>query len=232
MKIEVYNPTDRTISLTFDTQYDLCMTFVRLQEFYESSSKKFRNKYFELEDYIDWWSKNHNGVFDYVKRWKGFNISSKIFDKWSDLYFKHLRKKERVLESIICDNITNHYNGMGSFYIIAFCKETGINKEVKEHEIAHAFYYLYDSYKKEVNDALKLFKNKYRKIYNQNVQAILNNGYNKAVLLDELQAYIISKNLGLIVPNEIYGKIIGSFKKTSNKYVLSKEGQDKHVRIE
>ena len=37
--------------LNFDTQYELCMSFVRMQEFYESP--KFRGKTFELEEFID-----------------------------------------------------------------------------------------------------------------------------------------------------------------------------------
>ena len=53
------NPTIRKVipnvyCVTYDTQYDLCMSFVRIQEFYESP--KFKGQYFTLEEYMDYWA--------------------------------------------------------------------------------------------------------------------------------------------------------------------------------
>jgi hypothetical protein len=87
---------------TFDSQYDLCMSFVRMQEFYESDSNKFRGKYFTLEKYMDYWSKKFgNGVFTYTKDWNGFNLPGKKLVEWLDVFERDQREREIIL----CDKI-------------------------------------------------------------------------------------------------------------------------------
>jgi hypothetical protein len=69
--------------MTYDTPYELCMSFVRVQEFYESP--EFKGKYFTLEEFIDWWSLNESkikGSFDYPARWSGFNIPGTVILNW------------------------------------------------------------------------------------------------------------------------------------------------------
>lgn len=66
MKIEIKHLYPKIYCLEFDTQYNLCMSMVRIQEFYESP--EFAGKYFTLEEYIDYWSKNFgDGAFTYPK---------------------------------------------------------------------------------------------------------------------------------------------------------------------
>ena len=49
----------------FDNQYDLAMTFLRYQEFYESP--KFKGKRFTIIDFMEWYSKEYDGAFTYTK---------------------------------------------------------------------------------------------------------------------------------------------------------------------
>ena len=69
--------------MTYDTRYDLCMSFVRVQEFYESP--EFKGRYFTLEEFIDWWSikmSHIHGAFDYPARWGGFNVPGEVMLDW------------------------------------------------------------------------------------------------------------------------------------------------------
>ena len=66
----------------FKHNYDMCMHFLRYQEYYESSSPKYRGKAFEIFDFMRWYSlKYGKGAFTYVDDWDGFNIPSHII--WS-----------------------------------------------------------------------------------------------------------------------------------------------------
>ena len=71
------------------------MSFVRMQEFYESP--KFKGKYFTLEQYMDYWSKEFGkGSFTYPSVWDGFNIPGKVLSDWWDRFDNDRRYKEKV----------------------------------------------------------------------------------------------------------------------------------------
>lgn len=173
--------------LTFKTQYELCMSFVRMQEFYESP--KFRGKYFTLEEYIDYWCKEFgNGSFTYPSVWNGFNLPSSVFENWRKR-FQDVRCKESVIlskvDSLIGEEEWNKEDK--KYYIIAVNEE---NKEKMEsaikHEIAHALYYLYPDYKKSCDKLLRTITKK--KLRNDK-KILFKMGYCRATINDELQAY-------------------------------------------
>ena len=180
---------------TFDSQYDLCMSFVRMQEFYESDSNKFRGKYFTLEKYMDYWSKKFgNGVFTYTKDWNGFNLPGKKLVEWLDVFERDQREREIIL----CDKIdkfvsqefgfSEGYDNYDKMCVIGIHTE-GDKEEaeiIKNHELAHALYCLYPEYKKSCDKLLKTISNE-ENIKNEVV--LLSMGYCKKVIKDELQAY-------------------------------------------
>ena len=197
--------------LTFETQYELCMSFVRIQEFYESP--KFRNKYFTLEEFIDYWAKEFgNGSFDYPARWNGFNLPSKVISKWytlaSDCGF--IRNKEGDLLETIGDLVCKEYEednilGSAKYYVIGINNEhSEEKKKVIDHETAHALYYLYPSYKKAVN---KLLKDLPKDISDVAAKHLLKIGYGKNVSRDEMQAYFSTNDIGEVCPIRPLGRI-------------------------
>ena len=183
-------------AITYDSQYDLCMAFVRMQEFYESSSSKFRGKYFTLEDYMDYWASEFgNGVFDYTVKWNGFNLPSKVVHKWIDLFgdsrpTQPLRdREEEILEVIGELGMQEGCEGWPEkYYVIGVHTEKSekYRQEAIEHECAHALYYLYPAYKKACN---KLISKMDGDRIDKALAKLLKMGYGKNVLKDELQAY-------------------------------------------
>ena len=187
VKGEIINP--HVYSLTFDTKYELCMSFVRMQEFYES--QKFRNKYFTLEEFIDYWANEFgHGTFDYPARWNGFNLPSNVVSKWTNLFFDHMREREETILNEIgaCRFREDNVEQNGKYYVIGVHAESSEESrlEVVEHETAHAFYYIYPAYKRAVN---KLLGELPKKEYGIAEKKLFEMGYGKNVAKDEMQAY-------------------------------------------
>ena len=213
---------------TYDKQYDLCMSFVRLQEFYESP--KFRNKYFTLEDFMDYWSVEYgNGSFDYPVRWNGFNLPSNIIDKW---YRKFVDNEDffRDRECELLDEVqmlkweeSTDEECPEKYYAIGIhegCSEES-SQEVIDHECAHALYYLYPSYRRSCNKLIKgMSKGKVDRATNE----LLSMGYCKDVLKDEIQAYFSSKHQRTI-HKCLSGvkKFTDNFEKHKKKWIMSHE---------
>lgn len=162
--------------IKYKTQYDACMAFVRVQEFYESPYKSIRGKSFTLEEYMDVYAKDR-GHFDYDKVWNGFNVPSTTVDKFLKVC-KPLRLKEiQFLKSFIPKL------QKGKFYLIA-----GADDRIVTHETAHAYYYLSAEYKKEMKCLIDRIPPLMKASY---CEKLLKNGYCHAVLEDELQAYFV-----------------------------------------
>ena len=129
---------------TFPNQFELCHTFFRLQEFYESPIKQIRNKYFTYEDAITYYAYDNkeNPEFTYFKDWAGFNVPGNIVGDFEDLFCKDLTNKEIEL---LTESGTHEAE---DYYIIGVIEG---EENTMKHEIAHGFYYLNKAYKKEMN---------------------------------------------------------------------------------
>lgn len=191
MKIDTEIILPHIYVLTFDTQYEACMSFVRMQEFYESP--KFKGKYFTLEEFIDYWAINWgDGYFDYVSRWHGFNLPGNVIEAWKDIFWLRDNGSFREREVSVLNNIQKAMKKeklVGSkYYVIGVHKESSSasRQEVIEHELAHAFYYLYPEYKRV---ARKMLKEIPKKTFRKAKKALLDLGYGTNVLEDEMQAY-------------------------------------------
>lgn len=187
--------------LEFDNQYDLAMTFVRLQEFYESP--KFKGKYFTLEEYMDYWSKEFGrGSFTYPSVWAGFNIPGKVYEDWRNtLYsFEEGRPRELILMEVIRNLVFKEYGSRihdasfnyNEIYIIGTYKRD--DQRSLEHEVAHALYYLYPKYRKTCN---KLINQLPKTMVNEASKKLLKMGYDKKVVKDEIQAYLSTELNGM-----------------------------------
>ena len=160
---------------------------MRIQEFYESPFKKIRAHVFTLEEYMDEYARV-TGNFTYTTDWGGFNVPDRVFRAFFDQF--DLLEKEKHLKSFFKAELKSDE----PFYVIGHYEA----KEVTEddciestlgHEIAHGKFYLDPSYKKQ---ALQLVKDLEKK--DKVAAALIEMGYTKAVVNDEIQAYLATSN--------------------------------------
>lgn len=176
--------------LSFEKQYDLAMTFLRYQEFYESPSPKFRNKTWELVDFMEWYSAEYgDGAFTYPKDWSGFNIPSRIIEKvlGEGAGIPDYNKYDELMAGVF-DKLYNNEK-IRNFYLIGIF---GDGKNVIEHEIAHGLFYTNAEYREEMKKLVRSLPEKIRtKIFN----VLKEKGYTSNVHIDECQAYLSTGTL-------------------------------------
>jgi len=170
-------------SLTYEDNYDLCMSLVRLQEFYESP--KFKGLYFTLEEYIDYWSRDFgNGAFTYPVSWSGFNIPGRIIKNWIALFGQGMRQRELELITILLENVS--LSSFEQSYFIFVAKDNKHLDFTIQHEIAHGMYSIDKEYRKDVNNLLSKVAISTR---DNSGKHLLKMGYEYGFIDDELQAY-------------------------------------------
>jgi uncharacterized protein Usg len=185
MKID-YNLEEihpKVFLVTIDNSYDLAMTFCRVQEFYESSFKEIKGKFFNMTEFQRMYSMKYgDGAFTYPHDWVGFNVPGYIIDKCYKNY--DCRDTNYTLYDEFFIDIWAEIKTDGRYYLIG--SEPDVKNTI-DHEVAHAFYYLYPKYKKTSNDITsKISEKSKNKIKNW----LLSVGYNDRVFKDELQAYL------------------------------------------
>ena len=178
-KIKEVKP--RVFLFEFSNNYDMCMYFLRYQEYYESASPKFRGKAFEIFDFMRWYSlKYSKGAFTYPNDWDGFNLPGNIIkDVWE------LGITDRNIydyEMFMAWNECNDKSKGEKFYIIGVVR----GNRALNHEIAHALFYLYPEYKKEMTRLVKEMDLNIKKSVNGTLKKL---GYTPKVYVDETQAY-------------------------------------------
>lgn len=181
--------------LEFDNAYDLSMTFLRCQEFYESP--KFRDTYFTLSDFMEWYSKNYgDGAFTYPVDFVGFNLPSRVimnvmaklkvekYDVWTpydQLMFDTWGKIVKDMPD------QNRYEC--SFYLIGVM-EPKKDKHTLYHELAHALFTTDPDYQKKMGALVNALPEKVWKSMTKKLKA---RGYADNVYDDEAQAYFASQ---------------------------------------
>lgn len=161
--------------LRFKTQYELAATFLRIQEHYESS--RFHGRIFSLEQFMDWYAERY-GNFTYYQDWAGFNVPSTALPPFYEGKFDPLSEKEKQLLRLFKDLQQER------FYVIGIY-DSGAKGSLT-HELAHALFFIDDSYRKAVHKALRGYNT--TKLARQIAEA----GYANHVIPDEIQAYIIA----------------------------------------
>ena len=182
-KLQPFNVVEvkpKIILLDFKNHYDLCMHFLRYQEFYESPSPRFRGKQFRILDFMEWYSKKYGkGAFTYANDWAGFNIPGDIIGQVWKLGIYDRNVYDYAIKEVY-DQYVKKYD---HFYLIGAVGNRGALK----HEIAHGFFYTIPEYKKEMTHLVKsLYPN-----FKQNIFKTLKKiGYASKVYVDECQAYL------------------------------------------
>lgn len=198
IKYKLKEVKPRIFLMTFKDHYDLCMTFLRYQEFYESPNPKFRGKHFTIVDFMEWYSKKQSqGCFEYPKHWAGFNIPSYVIEKIHGIgrkFFvdmnqpKDYNKYDEIMFNVFnkCYETLDHRveENPHKFYLIGAMEG---NTDTINHEVAHGFFYTTPAYKKEMLSLVKNLKPSFRNKLYKSLEKI---GYTKQVFADEAQAFL------------------------------------------
>ncbi len=184
MKLQVIDKN--ILLLLFSSQKEMTLTMFRSQEYYECGNNKIRNKVFEFEDFLDFYTEE-NGDIDYFRRVSGFNIPSNSLE---DFFIKfNLTRRENKLWKL-----TRKFSSK-PYYLLA-AKET--DTSTLDHELVHAYYYLNEEYKKK---ALFLIKNMRSELHKQIIVSLKRKGYAKAVFNDEINAFMATSDLEYLHEN-------------------------------
>lgn len=168
---EVHNDI---LHVSFATNKDLAYTFMRFQEHYENP--QFKGRTFTKDEFILWYV-GKNDKFDYYE-WDGFNVPGHIFNTFYEGNFDPLDEKEQEMLKLLSPY--KHRR----FYVIGTCaSNTSFN-----HEIAHALFYTFKDYKKNVMEILSSIDKRERQKINK---VLLDVGYDKEFFDDETQAYLV-----------------------------------------
>ena len=190
MKVDVnVKFKNQILFLNFKSQYDMCSSLIRLQEFYESSYENIKGNVFELEDYMDT-EAEEEGSFDYFDQVLGCNIPSDVIRLFFKKFSGKLRDKEKFLYGLLKTLVPDFEEiDCKKFYLIAAFKdfkEDDMDIVVK-HEYCHALFYLNDDFRKEMTEAVEQipedFKNDFELVLYE-----LN--YHPDVITDEFQAFL------------------------------------------
>ena len=182
-KFTVSEVRPRIFALKFKRNYDMCMQFLRYQEFYESPNPKFRDSSFELITFMEWYSFSRGqGYFSYTVDWGGFNFPGEIIKKvWkAGIYDRNVYDFEMKM---LYEKFLAKYPD-GKFYIIGACQNA---EQTMRHEIAHGFFYTQPEYKKAMTNLVKNLKKPFFKSMCSSLKKM---GYTNRVFVDECQAYL------------------------------------------
>lgn len=177
---------DKIFLLTFNNRFDLGMTFLRAQEYYENPNKDFKGKNFRIIDFIEWYSKeiNKDNCFSYCDDFCGFNIPSWVLDKLysqeSASLFEDWNKYDGLIYKTYLDLKKKH----NKFYLIGSIEK---NNTTINHEIAHALYYLNNDYYSEVTKIIDSIHPQTKELLKK---TLIEEMYCHESIDDEIQAYL------------------------------------------
>lgn len=194
--MEVQKITSNITLVIYDTQEVMAKTFLRFQEYYESTNPDFKGKPFTLGQFRDWYARSY-GAFTYYQDWTGFNLTSDVFHPFYKGLFDPLTKEESALLDLFKDRTDK-------FCVIGVSKQ---DMDTANHEICHALFATLPDYAAEVLEVLKNYELKTLKEW------ILSSGYHPDVLLDECHAYASSDyewlrvKKGITIEKDLHDKL-------------------------
>lgn len=171
----------RVYHLQFDHQFDLCATFMRYQEFYESANPRFVNSSFTLSEFELWYTKDSGKEqFTYHSDWAGFNMPLDIIKRVHDCGIPDPNMYDSFMWGIykMIDTLE------GDCYIVGSSKDV----DIIDHELTHAMYYVNQDYKREVDDRISSICNS--ELLDELYNVLTDEGYAPHVFVDEINAYL------------------------------------------
>lgn len=216
IKYKISEVKPKVFAVVIEDGYDRAMTFLRVQEFYESPNKKFRGKNFSIWDYMKWYSTEYGKGFTYGTDWSGFNVPLEIayncYDTLTDRYTDY----DEVMETIIHKLYELNGDEVDG-YIIGAGNTDG---DTFKHEICHGLWYTNSAYKKDAMGLLTIIDEEDYEMFENN---LLDMGYTDKVINDEIQAYLCFghdvENFSKGVDREVCNEYHKQFIKGLNNYI-------------
>jgi len=184
--------------IKMDCLYELGMTFLRASEYYESVNEDFRGKLgWTLLDHMKWYAttsgirrRGEYGSFSFCVDWGGYNVPGFALD---ELYPRRPGYEADEIVDWNCYDARIHgflqdirkEEANARYYVIG--TETVSEKGAFGHELAHAYYYTDDSYRREMDRIMNTTANEWAVQRLRSDVRLL--GYCEEVLHDEVQAY-------------------------------------------
>lgn len=210
-KYELVKVAKKIYCLIVPDQYTRAMLFCRIQEFYESPSKKFRGKPFSIWNYFEWYAARGLKCFTYPKDFTGFNIP---VDIGFECY--RLASVETPYDEIMKPLISKlHSKGKGSYLIGA----PSDSCSTFDHELAHAFYATVSGYKTKMDAITADLRKSQLTQFKSNLKRL---GYCSDVMKDEIQAYMATEVnevicAGVDKPKKLHKRYSTIFNDTKSK---------------
>jgi hypothetical protein len=174
-----------------DSQYELCSSFLRPEEFYESPFADIQGQFFTLDKFMDKYAESKNGVFTYFDDWAGFNIPGDSLIAFHSKFCTTFTDKEKFIFDAIEGFI--RFNNK-NFFIMATLDNSVA--ETNRHELAHGLYYLDTEYRVRCDLLYYSMPENARDAINTR---LLDDGYALPKLKDECQAYLSTSQIGEIM---------------------------------
>jgi hypothetical protein len=208
--IQLYG--SKVIHLQFDNSWDMCDGLMRFQEHYESP--KFRGLIFTRDEFEKWYKDDTQSTsFNYHYDWSGFNFPSYIVEPFLEGKFDPLTPAEaKILDALRGIKLP--------YYVIGTSGSLADEDITMKHELAHALFYLDETYKQSCLDIVKDAEQKESKEFNDFTSYLKSIGYCDSVIYDEIQAYSICGGVGMVKRfNSLYSLVNPSLSSLFNKHL-------------
>lgn len=167
-----------------DDRWELAMTFLRIEEFYECPNPDFQGKVFSLEAYMDWYVREYSkdkkpvGAFTYPSDWAAFNVPGKAVLAVYTTFTQHSEKEQWLFRELMKQGAFVEKQ----FYLIG--NRCGADAYF-EHEYRHALFALSAVYRQEVTSIVDGYAL-------PELRTWILERYAPTVLTDEIQAYALT----------------------------------------
>ncbi len=211
--------SEKIFALEIPNNWDRAMVFLRAQEFYESASPRFKNKDFDIWDYLRWYSVERDvatGTFDYPMDWAAYNIPIKTVVQSLDVFTGEYTPYDIFMDEILHQIFNQYEVGEHDTYLVGV---KDLDDKNLAHELSHALWYTEPKFKKE---ATTLLKEVPADLLTEGKSTLSRMGYHKAVLTDEFIAYTATGDMKrLVKSSDGYKQYEKPFKSLLAKYLTS-----------
>jgi hypothetical protein len=192
MSYRILHPRSDIVVFCYDNPAELCISFARMQEFYESALTGINAHYFTLEDFIIRYCSAENPAmktkkerfrFRYIEDFYAFNLYSNVIRKWLEVFGDDVSPREQL----ILNEIKPLLESGKDFAVLGIHEGNNLGRICYPHEIAHAFYFLDKKYKAKMDKLIADLPKKIRKACRKEIAHM---GYGDNAIQDEIHAYL------------------------------------------